>query len=49
MQAMCHARYVLRKYFAQVVLDRQLAWCAGIGELGGVGVRRGVRMMLFEG
>ncbi|KAH3944514.1 hypothetical protein HBH98_153140 [Parastagonospora nodorum] len=48
-QAMCHARYVMRNYFSQVGLERELAWCLGISDIGGPGLRRGIRMMLFEG
>jgi hypothetical protein len=46
-QAMCHPQYILRSYFRQVGLVRELDWWRNIKNMKGPDLSRGIEMMMF--
>jgi len=46
-QAMCHSQYILRNYFRQVGLARELDWWRNIKNMKGPDLGRGIEMMMF--
>jgi hypothetical protein len=44
-QCLCHAQWILRRYFYQSGLKRELDWCSNIRNMSGPGFRCGIDMM----